>query len=368
MKRLATAALVLVSAWGAPAQSQPAVPEAPVVSAVTHEIAVARIREKLAGGTDRLLRPDGYIYGVDVGQGMIELAKAGDRDGYRKLRALAVGQFVQFDRQNPYIDGFVAWRIKPGQKPDASGTAEALRIAEGLLAGATGFGEREDARIASQVLSGYARHGYVDQGLWFVRNYFNFGTRAFSPNSYIVNYDLDLVSRWKAPEGAELAKNVRTLLLVASRPNGLMNEIIQPEVATAIPLPYLRTFAPDGVHSIANSCMVLERALSLPERGRVFLDTVVRAVSSTGPTKAAEFFVPPYLDGKNGMAITRDYPADIFVQGCLARLSHRLAHPQAAAFRLSYLKQLDERWGDGRKYDLLYLSEVARTLRIIEGR
>ena len=172
--------------------------------------------------------------------------------------------------------------------------------------------------------------------------------------------------RWKGAEGEALARDVRSLLLNASRPNGLLNEIIQPEVITAIPLDHLKTFSPDGVHSIVNSCMVLERATTaLPERGRLFLDTIVRAVASAGPQQAAEFFVPPFLDGRTGMPISRDYPADIFVQGCLTRLSHRLGHAQAAAFRTSYLRQLDAVWGDGRQYDLLYLSEVVHTLRIL---
>lgn len=372
MRRRAAAALL--AALAAPAVAQPvAAPPAPAAAQAGAPLdlaqALERMRRKVAAGIPGLVRADGHIYAVDVGQAMTEFARAGERAAYATLRELAVSAFIQTDRQNPYIDGFVAWRIRPGEPPDASGTAEALRIAEGLLAGAEAFGGGTDAKLAHQVLLGYQRHGYRDHGVWLVRNYFNFGTRAFSPNSYIVNYDLDLVARWRAPEGAALAGEVRALIERAARPNGLLNEIIQPEVVTAVPLPELVTFSPDGVHSIVNSCMVLERAAAaLPERGRRFLDTVVRAVESAGPKRAAEFFVPPYLDGRSGMPISRDYPADIFVQGCLARLARVLGHSRAASFRLSYLAQLDAAWGDGSQYDLLYLSEVVHSLRVLGER
>lgn len=359
---------MLCAANAAAAETAPAAPEAQP-RLVTYAQSLDRLREQASSGVEALIRSDGYIYAVDVGQAMTELAVAGEREAYASLRALAVRSFVQVDPQNPYINGFVAWRIRPGNPPDASGTAEALRIAEGLLAGAEAFGSREDARLAHQVLLGYARHAYRDRGNWLIRNYFNFGTRAFAANSYIVNYDLDLVSRWKTPEGEELAANMRALLLKAARPNGLLNELIQPEVATAIPLPELVTFSPNGVHSIANSCTALERATGeLAQLGRAFLDTVVRAIASLGPIPAAEFLVPAYLDGRTGMPISRDYPGDTYVQGCLARLSHRLGHPHAPAFRLSYLMQMDAKWGDGRQYDLFKLSEIARTLRTIAPR
>lgn len=363
--RTVVALLAALLAFAAPAAAQQA---ESAYTPVSLDAARARLLEKATAGTAALARPDGYIYGVDLGQAMTELAKAGEREAYSRLRDLAASAFIRQDAQDTYTDGFVAWRVKPGETPDASGTAEALRIAEGLVAGAQAFDRVDDARLAGRVLHGYARHAYTEHGVWLVRNYFNFGTRAFSPNSYVVNFDLNLVQRWRTPEGEALAREVRGLLQRVARPNGLMNEIIQPEVVTAIPLPELASFAPDGVHSIVNSCMVLERAtFALPGLGRKFLDTVVRAVASAGARQAAEFFVPPYLDGRSGMPLTRSYPADIFVQGCLARLSHALGHAQEAAFRMSYLQQLDSVWGDGRQYDLLYIAEVVHTLRVLEN-
>ena len=107
---------------------------------------------------------------------------------------IIVKNLIRDRKDDPYTRGFVPWRYKQGEAPDASGTTEALRVAKGLwLRAAHVFNSTADADLARIVLGGYGAHAIVDQGIWMVRNYFVFQTRAFASNSFLVDYDPDLI-------------------------------------------------------------------------------------------------------------------------------------------------------------------------------
>ena len=151
--------------------------------------------EVAAGG---LVRPadkkqDEYTYAVDVGQLLCYFAWARDKQPYLALRDFAAKELIVDLKDDPFTKGFVLWRCQPGQKPDASGTTEALRLAKGLWVGSAAFGRPEDRELAVAVVEGYGRHQNVDQGLWLIRNYFHFASRAFASNSFIIDYDPDFL-------------------------------------------------------------------------------------------------------------------------------------------------------------------------------
>ena len=78
---------------------------------------------------NQIARSDGYVYTVDAAQLLIYFAQAGDAEGYTALREHAEKNLIRNEAADPYTAGFVSWRWKTGEKPDASGTTEALRLA-----------------------------------------------------------------------------------------------------------------------------------------------------------------------------------------------------------------------------------------------
>jgi hypothetical protein len=215
-----------------------------------------KVRDWVARG--QLARADGYIYTVDAAQLLIYFAQAGDAEGYAALRDAARKNLIRDDRDDPYTRGFVPWRWKAGEKSDASGTTEALRLARGLWIGAKAFNRPADADLALMVLDGYSRHGGIDQGIWIIRNYYSFGTRSFAGNSYLVDYDPDFVrevaNERKDAALSTLADHCYAVVKMAVAPSDLLYDIIQPEIATLYPELNLAAFSPNDVIQLSNCC------------------------------------------------------------------------------------------------------------------
>jgi hypothetical protein len=202
-----------------------------------------------------------------------------DAELYDALHARIV-PLVRDDPSDPYTRGMVAWRWKAGEPPDASGTTEALRVAEGLWHGADAFGREDDRRLARTILDGYTHHARVDRDIWFIANYFNFGTRAFATNSYLVDYDPDLLAEVANATGdpvlAEVAARSYALVDHAVAESGLVYDIVQPEVATLLPTS-LVWFSPNDVVPIANSATVASRCVrGRPRLARAVLGFALR--------------------------------------------------------------------------------------------
>jgi hypothetical protein len=273
----------------------------------------------------RLARADGFIYAVDVGQLMSYFALAGDYGHYVKLRDLAVGGFIINNPSDPYTGGFVAWRHRPGEAADASGTTEALRIARALWLGAEAFGFPGDRARALEVLKGYERHGYVDQGRWFIRNYFNFGTRSFATNTFSVNFDpafIELVSR-SHPEFAGLAQQSFDLLKDAATPLGLIHLIFQPELKTIYPERRdVDFFSPNDLIQLSNSCTVATTLTSGPLRGQA--EALLRFAVARLPS------LQVYYLGRTGEAADNNRGAAVSELTCFCRLAADLSDAPSA--------------------------------------
>lgn len=236
-----------------------------------HELVRARVDAGM------LARTNGYVYTVDVALLMIFAAFERDEPMFETLREFALEHVLLDSADDPYTRGFVLWRYCEGVEPDASGTTEALRLAEGLWRGADAFGSEGDREIALLILDGYARHAAEEQGVWMIRNYFNLGTRSFANNSYLVDYAPDFVAEVAEATGrqdlAEIATRSYALIERAQSPSGLLYSIVQPEVATVLDDERMVVFSPNDAIQVSNSATVALCAVrGLPGVARDIVD------------------------------------------------------------------------------------------------
>ncbi len=289
------------------------------------------VEDALLSRAGRLQRDNGFSYAVDVAQYMTYAAMVVDTAQFRVLRTFVLNNLVLNSPSDPYTAGMVLWRYSPAQPPDASGTTEALRVAEALWLGRDLFGDTTGIGQLRGILHGYARHEYVEQETWFIRNYFNVQTRAFATNSFLVDYDPDFLAMASTALGdtmlARVARESYAIVRKAIAPSGLLYEIVQPEILTALPMMKVPIFSPNDIISLPNSCTVAERVV----RGdaalaRGVLDFAVRHRMD----KAAYFY------GRTGEAVRRG-DSGLPTISCLVRLATRLDAPDAALAFLSDL-------------------------------
>ena len=265
-----------------------------------YEVDLAQKMMRLLQLPDQLARVDeqgyGYVYAIDVGYLMQYAAVAENKEMYELLHGIVDEHLLVVDTDNQFVDGFVAWRYptqdtlkkhgwgekdsdreldvednwqnvyKPRNKAneplDASGTTEALKIAEALWIGGHVFKREEDKQLAKKILDGYTRHQYVDKGVWLVRNYYNLQTNAFAENSFTIDYDPDILAvvgeAYESQDLKEVSEKSVDLLNRAKSPAGLIHSLVQPEIVTLmspLPGPY---FSPNNVEQISNVVVVAE--------------------------------------------------------------------------------------------------------------
>lgn len=321
---------------------QPQTPPGRSAEVADYTEAITRLREQVRALArswvegDRLVRPDGFVYAVDVAQLMACFADAGDEDGYVRLHRQAMDRVVTNDRSDRFTTGFVLWRYRPGDRPatpDASGTTEALRTARALWLGARQFNRPGDAELARTILAGYRRHETVDQGVWMIRNYFGFGTRSFASNSFLVDYDPDFVAG-VARETAdaalkELADRSYAVVNGALTPAGLLYDLIQPELKTMYPLlESVVTFSPNDVVQLSNAATVANTiARGAPE--------AAAKVLKFATDRLAGGALRTYHYGRTGEAVN-DTAVGINEWSGLTRLAAALGDRSAAAALLGH--------------------------------
>ena len=228
----------------------------------------AEVRERVLAGD--LARANGFAYAVDVGELLRVAARLGDRELYDALRAFAVERLIVDDPDDPFTRGFVIWRrppepVVPDDAPDASGTTEGLRVSEGLWEGAARFGTPEDRALALTILDGYARHATERAGLLLIRNYFNFGSRDFATNSFLVDYAPDYVAEVARATArkdlAELAAGSYEVVRAARTPAGLLYDVFQPEMATLYDDERTLIHSPRDIVQTSNAAAIAATAL-----------------------------------------------------------------------------------------------------------
>lgn len=279
--------------------------------------------------TEPWVRADGYGYAVDLGQLLIYAARGGERPLYLRLRNVLKRDYLIEQPCDVTTRGMVAWRRRPGQPVEASGTTEALRVAQGFWDGGRAFGEVEDLRLALRILRGYLRHQCSQDGMWFVRNYFNLGTRTFATNSFLIDHDADLLhevgTALRDRELLDAAQRTYGLVRQAVTPAGLLYDVVQPEVATIMDA-RLKVFSPNDEVRLAVAATVAERSIhDAPEIGRRLLQFV----------RSRQNNLRSYYLGKSGEGAGG--PAELVAYAALLRLAIRLADASAAEFFRSEL-------------------------------
>lgn len=216
-------------------------------------------------------RPDGFAYAVDIGELLKLAARRSDREMADALRAFARSRLLVDSPDDPFTRGFVAWRRSPDpapegdDRPDASGTTEALRVSQGLRETAAAFDAAEDREDALLILEGYARHAADAEGLLLVRNYFDLGSRAFATNSFLVDYGPDYLARVGRAERREdfaaLARRSYEVVRAAESPAGLLYDVFQPEMATLFDDRRTLLYSPNDIVQTSNAASVALQAV-----------------------------------------------------------------------------------------------------------
>jgi hypothetical protein len=306
-------------------------------------------------------RPDGYVYTVDLSQFLAYAALKKDRRLYAPLRNFAVRHLIVDNSSDPYTRGFVLWRYREGSSPDASGTTEALRLAQSLWLGSQVFGDRTDRERAVLLLQGYIRHAHTDNGVWLIRNYFNLKTRTFATNSFLVGYDPDFLGEVAQATGDTIlqkaAQQSYAIVRRAVAPSGLLYDIIQPEVLTLVPeLKNLVIFSPNDVVKLANTCTVAERTVvEAPKIGQRVLRFALERLPE----------LSTYYYGRTGEpVIERDASAPTYA--CLVRLATKLKDQKALnAFLNPFVIHAEFVSQNPKKTSLYTINEVLLALQSV---
>jgi len=295
-------------------------------------------------------RPNGYVYAVDVGQLMLYFANQGDFANYMGFRQLAIQHLILDDPSDPYTQGFVGWRYNPSEPLDASGTSEALLIAKGLWVGFQQFYDPLDEELTLLILDGYAKHAFVDQDIWLIRNYFNLKTRSFAPNSYLVDYDpdflRDVTTTVNNPELAKLVKLSNELIRKGQTQSGLLHSIVLPEVKTLYPDADLVVFSPNDVIQFSNACAVAEKTIKTdPQLARNLLQFTEAHLDS----------LMTYYYGQTNEPLM-EAPARLSEWTCLVRLAAKLNDTalteQLIERALPFWTRFDEQPGEPKLYQI----------------
>ncbi len=279
---------------------------------------------KMAHGAG-VARADGFIWAYDSAQLLRFAAVDADLTRYLELHDAILKRFVLGDSPDPEARDDVAWRVRDGAPPEASGTTEALALADALLAGANAFRRPDDRALARQISDAYMRHATTERGIWFIRNYYNFATRAYANNSFLVDYLPDVLAATGNADGAQRSD---ALLDRAMGPAGLFYELVQPEIDTAFPGAGLAFFSPNAISSITNACNLALYAV----RGRPAL---ARRVLAFGVARAGN--LKRFYDVRSGAARSADN-AGTPAYACLTRLAVRLGNENARRKLDPYLR------------------------------
>lgn len=224
----------------------------------------AAVHAWLAGGS--AARRDGYVYTMDVAPLMLYAARTRDEALYRKL--LPAAQSLVVAGGDSGTDGYVLWRKRAGQDPEVTGSTEALWLARALWSGASAFGREQDRALATQILSGYARHAQESGGTWRVRRYFSFASRSFADLSLVSNYDADFLaeteSKVDSAPWSGFGRRSYAMLEQAVSPSGLAYPVIQPADPSVYRGLKVNAYAPNGAVVLEDACAAAEGAL----RGR----------------------------------------------------------------------------------------------------
>lgn len=342
-------------------------PEAPAPVLEVSQAELAALQTELEAyieqliKNDELVRSNGYIYAIDLAQLQIYFANQDKLASYSYFRNLALKNLLIDDQSDPYTQGFIAWRYQDGQAPDASGTTEALWVAKGFWDGFEQFHDTADEEVALLMLDGYTKHAFVDQDVWLIRNYFNFGTRAFASNSYLVDYYPDFVQQVATTTNnrdlEEVASQSLKLVREAQSPSGLLHSLILPEIKTLYPDLDTVIFSPNDIVQLSNACFVAETVIqSDPDIGRNLLEFVEENLDD----------LKIYYYGRTGQPASEE-PAKISEWTCLVRLAASLDNPELVSKLMNHAWPFWQQFIDTPRGSPVYTAgQILLTLEVLQ--
>lgn len=216
------------------------------------------------------VRHSGEAYAVDAALFLLYAVESGNRTLFDALLPpFKKAFFVPFGT-GARKSITVGWKRRGQEPPDASGTTETMLSAKALwLAGV--LWKNESLREESlSLIRGYLAHESGKEKSWQIRNYYNYGTRAFATNSYALGYFPDFLFEVARsgllPEASEAAARSLRFLRNASLPNGLFSSSFDPELRTLFPeAEFSFHFSPDFRIKPGDSAFIaLEMAESDP--------------------------------------------------------------------------------------------------------
>lgn len=285
------------------------------------------------------VRKNGYVYAVDVALLMQLHALRGNRDAFTRLlpvvdRLTAVGRKHETHYE---ARDMVCWRYNPDDPDDldASGTTETAEIARGLWLGSRAFDDDALADQAERLIDAYVRHGYETDDGFFIRNYFNFGTRAYATNTYMIDYVPGFLYDFAVDRGRDdlvaIARSCARFVAGSQYDTGLYAVLYQDEINTVIP-GYGAYFSPDGITRLDyTAIMALELMDLQPDCARRAWDFAKRA----GPPWYVCYYAKT---GKPAMDVPHHVPTGPVEIGLIARLALHFEGREAA------LRVVGEEW------------------------
>ena len=199
----------------------------------------------------------GWAYAVDMGTLLDYAAARGDAHLFRLLSD-RVKKFYLITRSDDINALYtVAWRAWPGHALEASGTTETLRMVDGYWTAGQRWHNPYYLRLAHLMARAYMRHQTSNQyGLkWYIRNYYNYETKNYATNTFLVDYAPDVL--WRVAIGthdSELRKaadKAAEFVEGAQLPFGFFHEMYQPEISTLYA--NMKYFSPNGIMQIIDA-------------------------------------------------------------------------------------------------------------------
>ena len=239
-------------------------------------------------------RPDGWAYAIDLGNLMVYAAQRGSIDLFRQLSGIVERDYLVTKSNDPNALYTVAWRHRPDRPNEASGTTETLRMVEAYWAAGERWNNDYYRRLAYLMAKAYARHQWSDEygEGWFIRNYYNYETKEYATNTFLVDYAPDVLRRvaeyMHDQDLLAPAKASAEFVAAAQLESGLFHAMYQPEIRTLYA--NMSYFSPNGIVQVIDS---IEAALGVselysPERARItyefarqqYLSSPTRAISN----------------------------------------------------------------------------------------
>ena len=220
------------------------------------------------------MRPDGWAYAVDVGNLMVYASERGDIALFKRLSGVVQQYYLVTDSNDPNALYTIAWRARTDRPREASGTTETLRMIEAYWNAGEQWHNDYYRRLAYTMARAYMRHQYSDQfgENWFIRNYYNYDTKEYATNSFLVDYAPDVLRRvadgMNDTDLRAAADKSAQFVEGAQVDFGFFHEMYQPEISTLYA--NVKYFSPNGIIQIIDSheAALGIAAIYAPDRAR----------------------------------------------------------------------------------------------------